>query len=109
MGGRFYRPALGDILRAKPMLAPAVAFYLIYAAAIVALAVMPNLPAGLSGRAALHGAILGVAAYATYNLSNLATLRSYSLPVTIVDTLWGGALTAAAALIAFKLAAAQSA
>ena len=102
MGTRLYRPALGDLLRAKTDLGPAILFYLIYAGAVVALAILPN--TANSARAAGAGAILGLAAYATYNLTNLATLRIYSLPLTVIDIAWGAILTATAAWIGFKAA-----
>lgn len=97
MGPRLYKPALGDLLAAKPDMRAAIAFYLIYLAGIVILAVTPALREGGLVRAATLGAVLGFVAYATYDLTNQATLRTWPMHVTLIDLAWGTFLTAAAA------------
>ncbi|NTF46194.1 DUF2177 family protein [Rhizobium rhizogenes] len=97
MADRLYRPLLGDLLAPSFQLAPAVAFYLIYAAALTFLAVRPGLTAGSLGTAVLYGAVFGFAAYATYDLTNQSTLRNWSTTLTIADLLWGTVLSAVAA------------
>lgn len=97
MADRLYRPLLGDLLAPNFQLAPAVAFYLIYAAGLTLLAVQPGLAAGSLGTAVLYGAILGFTAYATYDLTNQATLRNWSTVLTIADLIWGTFLSAVAA------------
>lgn len=92
-----YRPRLGDLLLDKPDLAPAALFYVIYVAGIVIFAVLPGLRAGEWTRAMGLGAALGFLAYATYDLTNLATLRGWSVTVTVLDLAWGSFVTAAAA------------
>jgi len=105
MGPRLYRPALGDMIAAAPRLAPAVVFYLIYIAGIVFFAVRPAL-AGASWRVALiHGAALGLFAYATYDLTNQATLRIWPIRITILDIAWGVFATALAATVSFSVTA----
>jgi len=98
-GPNFYRPRLGDILADSFRMAPALVFYAAYVAAIVWFAVRPGLTAGL-GAAVLNGALLGAICYATYDLTNQATLRHWSTTVTVADIAWGAFATAAAAGIA---------
>ena len=98
-GPNFYRPRLGDILADSFRMAPALVFYAAYIAAIVWFAVRPGLANGL-GAAALNGALLGAICYATYDLTNQATLKQWSTTVTIADICWGAFATAIAATIA---------
>lgn len=86
---------LGDALLAQPRLAPAALFYLAYIAAGTWLVSLPALRAGLPAQALLNGAILGAAAYGTYEFTNLATLRDWSWQQVIVDMTWGTVLTGA--------------
>ena len=102
-GPNFYRPALGDVLADRFRMAPALIFYTAYVAAIVWFAVRPGLSNGL-GAAALNGALLGAICYATYDLTNQATLRHWSVSVTVIDILWGALATAIAASAATFIA-----
>jgi uncharacterized membrane protein len=105
MTERFYRPALGGLLRETPSWAPAIGFYLLYAGGVMVLVISPALTHeyGL-GRVALTAATLGVVAYGTYDLTNQATVRGWSARVTIVDIAWGGALTASVSVLSVILA-----
>ena len=105
MGPRLYRPALGDMVAAAPRLGPAVAFYLIYIAGIVFFAVRPALGAASWRIALVNGAALGLLAYATYDLTNQATLRIWPIRITILDIAWGVFATALAATVSFSLTA----
>ena len=96
MGARLYRPVLGPLLADKVDTGAAVVFYLIYVAGLTVFAVRPAL-AGGHVRAALGlGALLGLVAYATYDLTNQATLRLWSLRITIADIGWGMTASAVA-------------
>jgi uncharacterized membrane protein len=101
MGTAVYRPRLGGLLLERPVLWAAVLFYLVYAAGVVLFAVVR---ADSSMRAAGLGALFGFFAYATYDLTNLATLRSWSLTVTVVDIAWGAVLSAIGATAGFLAA-----
>ena len=98
MADILYRPALGDMLAPEFRAMPAVLFYLIFAAALTFFAVSPSLQsnAGIA-TALLNGAIFGFAAYATYDLTNQATLRNWSTLLTVADLAWGSFLSAIAA------------
>lgn len=95
MTSRLYRRQLPGLLLDTPSWAPAVAFYGLYAVGVVVLVVLPALDHGYPlGRAVLYGALLGLVAYGTYDLTNQATLRGWSTVVTVVDMAWGASLTA---------------
>ena len=98
-GPNFYRPKLGDLLTDSFRMVPALVFYAAYVAAIVWFAVRPGLAGGL-GAAALNGALLGAICYATYDLTNQATLKHWSTTVTIADICWGAFATSVVATIA---------
>ncbi len=96
-----YRPRLGALLLESPSLVIAAVFYLVYAAAIVVLAVLPGLRADSWSAALGLAAILGVAAYGTYDITNLATIRGWSGAVTVIDLAWGTLVTGLAAVGGF--------
>lgn len=98
LAGRYlYRPYLGDLLADEPNLAVAALFYLVYVAGIVVFAVMPGLAAKSMLMTAALGALLGLVAYGTYDITNLATLRGWPVIVSVVDLAWGICVTATAA------------
>ncbi len=97
MGPRLYRPALGALLADKPRAAPAIVFYLLYLAGVLVFAVAPGARSGDWRRALLSGALFGLIAYATYDLTNQATLKVWPTRLTLADMAWGAAITAAAA------------
>lgn len=103
-GPNFYRPRLGDILADSFRMMPALVFYAAYIAAIVWFALRPGLSLGI-GTAALNGALLGAICYATYDLTNQATMRTWSTTVTVADIAWGAFATAVAAAAASFAAA----
>jgi uncharacterized membrane protein len=97
----FYSGEIGALLAEKMSLTAAICFYVIYAAGLMFFAIQPSLATGGWTRALMLGGLFGFVAYATYDLSNLATLRGWSLKLSVVDILWGAALsgfTAAAAV-----------
>ncbi len=105
MAKRIYRPTLGDILIPGVNLPPAIVFYLLYPAGVVLFAVVPALRLGSPAAAAVYGALFGMFAYATYDLSNYATLRNWTLQLTLIDVAWGMVLSAIAASAGYMVAA----
>jgi uncharacterized membrane protein len=101
MGGTLYRTQLGDLILPKFLLAPAIVFYLVYPVGIAVFAVGPALQSGSALTALGSGLLLGLVAYGTYNLTNLATLRGWSALVTGADMTWGTTLTGLAALAGY--------
>jgi uncharacterized membrane protein len=101
VGPGVYRPTLDAVLRPPedPLNLPAaVVFYLAYIAGILAIAVWPNRERSLRDTA-VAGALLGAMAYATYDLTNQATLKVWSTTITVADIAWGTFITALAATI----------
>jgi uncharacterized membrane protein len=79
------------------MLLPGVLFYALYVAGVAVFVIVPALDRGRWIRAAGLGALFGVVAYATYDLTNLATLNGFSQKLAVIDMLWGATITAASA------------
>jgi len=101
MTDRLYRRELPGLLADTPKWIPALGFYVLYAIGTLVLVVMPALDAEHSAlRVAGTGALLGLVAYGTYDLTNHATVRGWTTRVTVVDMVWGSSLTAVAALAA---------
>lgn len=96
-----YRQELGSLLLDKPNLPVAAAFYLLYVVGIVVLAIMPALTEGGWLKALVLGAVLGLVAYGTYDMTNLSTLRGYTVKIALTDLAWGTALTAVSAAIGY--------
>ena len=97
----FYPRHLGHLLGGQVQWIPAVLFYLLYIAGIVFFAVKPAIEAGRARRALVNGAFLGLMAYATYDLTNQATMRDWPLIVTVVDLAWGTVLTGTVAVASY--------
>ncbi|HEV2552618.1 MAG TPA: DUF2177 family protein [Bosea sp. (in: a-proteobacteria)] len=89
MAGRLYRPTLGEILLEKIRWAPALLFYFAFPAGLIHFALMPALQAGSAMAALVNGGLLGLLAYGTYDLTNYATLRPWTLKITIADLIYG--------------------
>lgn len=100
----FYKTQLQHLLSPEVNWPAAFLFYFVYIAGILFFAVRPGLSAQSLGIACLYGALFGFFTYATYDLTNLATLAGWPLSVTIVDLAWGAAITCATALAGRALA-----
>ena len=96
-----YRRELGTLLLDRPNLVVAGLFYLLFVIGIVVLAIVPALNGGGWVTALVAGAVLGLVAYGTYDITNLSTLRNWSLTVTVADLIWGTALTAVSATVGY--------
>jgi uncharacterized membrane protein len=94
----FYQSQIGALLKSQTALAPAAMFYLAYAVGIVVFVVAPasERGAGLRRVVAL-GLLFGLISYGVYDLTNLATLKGFTLATAVVDMAWGGFATAIAA------------
>lgn len=103
MMDRLYRPAFGTMLADAPVLWAAIAFYLVYPVGIVIFATLPALRAGSWLQAVRLGALFGGFCYATYDLTNQATLRGWSVRVTLADVIWGMFATGLAAAIGYAV------
>lgn len=99
-----FRPVLGGILLDTPRWSAAILFYLIYAAGVMAFPLAMGLHKASMGTAILYGALFGFLAYMTYDLTNLATIKAWTVPLALIDMGWGALLTAAATAAGFAAA-----
>jgi uncharacterized membrane protein len=104
MVDRIYRPAIGDALAPGVNLPAALAFYLLFPVGLTIFAILPALKAHAISDAALYGSLFGFFAYATYDLSNQATLRAWSTQLSLIDMGWGFVLSGLAASFGYFVA-----
>ena len=88
-----YKPALGSLLRDKPVMWAAVLFYIIYMIGLTLIIIKPALASNSVLQAFWTGVIFGIVAYGTYNLTNMATIKNWSSTIVWIDMIWGGLLT----------------
>ncbi len=98
-----YVAEIGSLLRKEPLLIPAIAFYLLYSAGLVFFAVSPGLKADSIVQAMVLGAFLGLIAYGTYDLTNLAVLNGFTVRIAMIDMVWGVVLTGTTAALAVAI------
>jgi uncharacterized membrane protein len=104
MNSRFYKIQLAGLMSDKINWLPAILFYILFIIGLLLLVVLPAIDRGSWIRAMLLGGLFGMVAYATYDLSNLATIKNWPVIVTIVDIIWGTVLSAILALISYFIA-----
>ncbi len=96
----FYKKHIGHLMAKSPNLTAAGIFYLIFISGFVFFVISPAIRDNLSlAQTALRGAVYGLVCYATYDLTNHATLKDWPVIVTTVDIIWGTLLTAATAFV----------
>ncbi len=100
MSKRFYSVRIGSLMAESPRVVPAAIFYLVYILGVTILVAVPavNDEWGFL-KIFLLGALLGLVAYGTYDLTNQATLKEWPLIVTVVDLIWGSLLTGVISII----------
>ena len=97
----FYKEKLGFIISPNVNWAAAIIFYLIYIGGILFFAVLPSLKDANWQTALLNGAVLGLVCYATYDLTNMATIDKWPLVVVVADIIWGIVLTGSVSLLTY--------
>ncbi|MFT7644482.1 MAG: putative membrane protein [Candidatus Paceibacteria bacterium] len=103
VANKFYQSQIGFLLGPVNWTA-AIVFYLIYIVGIIIFAVHPALVADSFGKAVLLGALFGFFAYATYDFTNLATIKGWPILVSVVDIVWGTVLTGSVSAASYYLA-----
>ncbi len=98
---KLYYGEMGKILLEKPNMTAALLFYIIYIIGVVVFVINPALEKGSWQHALGYGALFGLVAYATYDLTSLAVVKGFSAKIVVIDLLWGTALTAVVALAAY--------
>lgn len=99
----FYQKHLGFLMAPRPNWLAAVIFYLLFVAGILVFVVGPGLKVDSLKTTLLRAALFGLITYATYDLTNLATVRDWPVLVTVVDMVWGTALSVAVSLVGFAV------
>jgi len=99
----FYSKHLGYIMKEKPNLLAAGLFYLIFIVGVVYFVVKPGVEAQSIGSVILGGALLGFVSYATYDLTNMATVKKWPTIVTVVDLIWGTSLSTVISLVTYLI------
>lgn len=100
----FYRSQLGFIMTENINWTAALIFYLLFIAGLVLFVVMPAVESRSWQHALLYGAFFGLVTYATYDLTNLATLKNWPILVTLIDLAWGAVLAASVSIITWLIA-----
>lgn len=100
----FYAKQIGYLMAKNPNLFAALIFYLIFIAGLIFFVVTPALDKKMWTQALLAGAFFGLVTYATYDLTNLATVKDWPIIVTIVDLIWGMVVSATVSVITYFIA-----
>jgi uncharacterized membrane protein len=100
----FYAKHIGFLMTKNPNLLAALIFYLIFIAGLIFFVITPALDKKMWTHALLAGAFFGLITYATYDLTNLATVKNWPIIITVVDLVWGMALSASVSVITYYIA-----
>ena len=100
----FYRKQLGFLMKPDIGWFAAISFYLLFIAGLLVFVVIPAIEKNSWFHALIYGAFFGLVTYATYDLTNLATIKEWPVLVTIVDLVWGSLLAASVSLITYLIA-----
>lgn len=100
----FYAKHIGYLMAKNPNLWAALIFYLIFIAGLIFFVITPALDKKMWTHALLAGLFFGLVTYATYDLTNLATVKDWPLIVTIVDLIWGMCVSAVVSVTTYFLA-----
>jgi len=98
-----YAQRLGYLMAAKPNLIAALLFYALFVVGVQFFVVNPALVSGNWAAALVPGLFFGLVTYATYDLTNLATVKDWPVLITVVDLLWGSFVTGITSLIGFLI------
>lgn len=98
---KLYADKLGFIMAPQVNWVPAIIFYLLFVVGLLLMVIFPAIEKKSWTHALLYGILFGLVTYATYDLTNLATLKDWPLSITIIDLIWGAFLSAATSVISF--------
>ena len=100
---KLYAEHLGYLMAAKPNLLAALIFYLIFVLGVQVFVLNPAMAAGTWKAALLPGLFFGLVTYATYDLTNLATIKDWPVLITIIDLVWGSFVSGVTSLIGYAI------
>ncbi len=98
---KFYKAQIGHLMAEKPNLIAALVFYLIFIAGLVYFVLLPAVTNDSWVTAFANGALFGFVTYATYDLTNYATLKNWPVTMVIVDLTWGLVLSTSVSLVSY--------
>lgn len=98
-----YQKYLGYLMKSPPNWSAAIIFYLLFTAGIVYFVVNPSLEKNSIQKALISGSLFGLISYATYDLTNLATIKNWPFQITLIDLFWGTILCASTSTISYYL------
>lgn len=99
---KFYKTHLGHLMAETPNLIVALVFYLIFIVGVVYFVLIPGIDQNIS-KVIIAGLLFGLVTYATYDLTNMATLKEWPPIVTVVDLIWGSSLTTMVGVISYYI------
>lgn len=100
----FYAKQIGHLMAEKALLLPALIFYLLFVVGVLIFAVVPGYNAQSLSKTLMLSALFGLMTYATYDLTNLATLKDWPLKVTLIDIVWGMSISTVTGLAGYYIA-----
>jgi len=100
---KFYREQIGFLMKPDINWIAAIVFYLLFIAGLVIFVISPAIQKHSWTHAILFGALFGLISYATYDLTNLATIKGWPVLVTLVDLAWGMVLSASVSLFTYLI------
>ncbi len=98
-----YQPTIGHLMLDKPNFIAAAIFYLMYVAALVYLIINPAINKANFSQLLINSAVFGAICYATYDLTNLATIKGFSAKIAVIDIIWGAVLTATVSSLTYLI------
>ena len=101
---KFYQQQIGFLMKPDINWIAAIIFYLLFIGGLVIFVISPAIKIQSWVHALIYGALFGLITYATYDLTNLATIKDWPLLVTVVDLIWGTVLAASISLITYFIA-----
>jgi uncharacterized membrane protein len=100
---KLYAQKLGYLMASKVNWMAAVLFYLLFIVGLLFFVILPAIKNGIWSYALLAGAFFGLVTYATYDLTNLATIKDWPLMITIIDLMWGSFISGVTAFLSYLL------
>lgn len=100
---KFYKAQIGHLMSEKPNFVAAIVFYLVFIVGVVYFVINPAIEAQSMSKLLVAGMLFGFMTYATYDLTNLATLKDWPITVTIVDLIWGTTLSTLIGLFTYLI------
>ena len=101
----FYAQQIGFLMKTEINWSAAIIFYLLFVVGLIVFVIAPALEKNSWSHALIYGALFGLVAYATYDLTNLATMKNWPVIITIVDLAWGMTVAASVSIVTYLIAA----